>query len=105
MWNTNAFKKKVTHDTLIRAELGRFYGWSLEYIDELSYSDVLEFYEAVTVLQARDRLIDMNIMDYPRMKQESRRKFHRQIDKLANPVHLQKPMEFDEFIEKVNRGR
>ena len=85
--------------------MSRFYGWSLEYIDEMPYSDVLEFHEAITVLQARDRLVDMNIMDYPRMKTESRRKLHRQVNKLANPVHLQKPMDFDEFIQKVNSGR
>lgn len=67
----------------------------------------MEYYEAVTVIEAQDRMIEMNIADYPRMKTEGRKRFHREMRKKAYPRSLkaQKEMDFDEFFEVMGHGR
>jgi hypothetical protein len=44
----------------------------------------------------------MNVADYPRMKSEGRKKFHRNMNKMAYPKGLQKEMSFEEFARKMN---
>lgn len=46
----------------------------------------------------------MNIADYPRMKKEGRKKFYRDIRKLAYPEGLQKQMDFGDFIKRMKDG-
>lgn len=71
----------------------------------MDYADALEFYEAITVIEAQDMLVAMKLADWPRAKPESRKQFHRETRKLAYPVGMQKEMEFDDFIEVMQRGR
>lgn len=60
-----------------------------------------EYYQAITVIDAEKRLVDMNITDYPKMKNEGRKKFHRDMRKLAQPEHLRQTMDFDDFIKRM----
>ena len=46
----------------------------------------------------------MQMADYPRMKAEGRKKMHREMRKAAHPEHLQKKLDFDEFIRKMQNG-
>ncbi len=64
-------------------------------------ADALDYYEAITVLEAQDALVTMNISDYPRMKKDDRSKFYREMRKRAYPQHLQKQMSFEDFAKKV----
>ena len=89
---------------MLLAKLASFYGWSIEYIESMPHGEVVEYYEAITVLEAQDRLVEMNISDYPKMSKENRRKYFRSMKKLAHPAHLQKTVDFADFIKKVSNG-
>jgi len=84
-----------------RAKLAQFYGWTHHYIEELDYGTALEYYEAITVIESRDRMVDMNIVDYPHLKNDARRNMHREFKKLANPKELQREMSFEEFAKRM----
>ena len=71
----------------------------------MDYAYALEYYEAITIIEAQDSLIEMNIIDYPRMTKEDRRRYHKEMYKRAYPQELKKEMEFDEFIRKMTGGR
>ena len=81
-----------------------FYGWTDEYIEELEFGKALEYYEGVTVIEAQENLVKMNITDYPRMSSEGRKKFYRQMRRLAYPDGLQKQMSFEDFAKKVSKN-
>ena len=68
-------------------------------------SIALEYFESITVIEAQRYLIEMNITDYPRMKNDGRRQFHRDMRKTAHPKELQKLIEFEDFIERMSDGR
>ncbi len=59
----------------------------------MNYKDVLEmpndlflqFWNSITVIEARDMLSQMTIGDYPQMKKENRTSIHKKIYKLAYP--------------------
>lgn len=84
--------------------MASFYGWSHEYIEEMDYGIALEYYEAISVIEAQDALINMKVVDHPRANAESRKKFHRDMKKVAYPQGLQREMEFEEFIEVMRDG-
>ncbi len=52
-------------------------------------ADTMEMYWlGITMIEAQDVLIQLNISDYPNMKSESRKKFHRNMHEMAYPqVH------------------
>ena len=60
-----------------------------------------KYWEAINVLQARERLLDLNIADYPKMTKDGRKKLHRDLRKRAFPSHMQKEVEFEDFARKV----
>lgn len=67
----------------------------------MEYAVALDYYEAITVLEAQEALVAMNIQDYPRMKTEGRSRFYREMRKKAYPQHLQRQMSFEEFAKQV----
>ena len=85
--------------------MARFYGWTHDYIDDLDHETVIRYYSAITVLDAQERLVDMNVSDYPKMGKESRKKFFKEMRKKAYPSELQKEVTFDEMARKLNGGR
>ena len=84
------------------ASLAYFYGWTHDYIESLDYETVMDYFMAITVLDAQSRMIDMNIQDYPRMTKEGRKSFFREMRKKAYPKELQKEMSFEDFARKMN---
>jgi hypothetical protein len=70
----------------------------------MPYTVAMDYYEAITVIEAQEALVAMNISDYPKMKGESRKKFYRQMRKSAQPQSLQKQMDFEDFISRMNDG-
>ena len=67
-------------------------------------STAVDYYNSITVIEAQQNLVKMNIADYPKMSKDGRKKIHREMHKLGNPKHLQKEMDFEEF-QKVMRGK
>lgn len=84
-----------------RAKLASFYGWTHHYIEDLEYDVALEYYEAITPIEAQVNLVEMNISDYPQMKKDGRQKVFRQMRKLAYPQGLQKEISFEDLVKKV----
>ncbi len=71
----------------------------------MKFAVAMEYYECIPVIEGQDRLMDMKIADYPRAKQDSRKKFFRDIRKQAFPQGLQKKMDFSDFIKRMTGGR
>lgn len=71
----------------------------------MEYAKAFEYYEAITVLEARETLREMNVTAYPKMKKEDGKKLHRELTKNGYPQELQNPISFDEFIGKMTNGR
>lgn len=62
----------------------------------------------MTVIDARERLVEMTINSYSQMTKDGRRKLYRDTRKRAYPEHLEKKMDFDEFARRmgvVNGGK
>lgn len=87
------------------AKLAHFYGWTHCYISKLPYRIASQYFEAITVIEAQDRLIDLNVADYPKMTEDGRKKYHRNMRKMAHPEGMQKETSFDDFIGKMKNGR
>lgn len=88
-----------------KAKLAQTYGWSHEYISGMEWGTALEYYNAITPLEAQMALVQMNIATYPHMKgKDARDKFYRQMRKEAYPKELQKQMSFDEFFKAMGHG-
>ena len=87
-----------------RAKIAQFYGWSHEYIEEMPFSVALEYYQAITVIEAQERLIDLKIADYPRMLKADRNELFKKFNKMAYPDTMRKEMDFDEFFRIMGHG-
>lgn len=83
------------------AGLSKFYGLSYRDVCEMPFHIAYKYWMAIDVLQARDRLIDLNIADYPRKTKDGRNRFYRDLRKKAFPDSLRKEMEFEDFAKKV----
>jgi len=70
----------------------------------MDYRIATEYYNAITVIEAQQRLVEMNIADYPRMKSHDRKNFYNRIKKAAHPEEMQKKMDFDEFFKVMGHG-
>lgn len=87
------------------AKVASFYSWEHEYICNLPASVFIEYYESITVIEARDNLVKMSITDYPQMKTDGRKRLHKQMYKLANPKHLREEMSFEDFARTMSGKR
>jgi hypothetical protein len=63
---------------------------------------VLDYYHAITVIDAEEMLNSIKVSAYPNMTDDSKSKIHRELSKMAHPEHLQKQMDFEDFIRKMN---
>lgn len=90
---------------MLKARVAHFYGWTDDYIMDLEYDTVMEYYKAITIIDASDRLVDLTVADYPNSKNKSRQKIHKNMYKLANPKHLRKEISFEDFQEKISGRR
>lgn len=84
-----------------RAKLSYFYGWTHEEINRLAYKTAKEYYEAITVIEAQDNLVKMNITDYPSMGKSGRKSFYRQMRKKAYPEGFNRQMSIEDFAKKI----
>lgn len=63
----------------------RFYGLSKVEVDSLTVDEFTALWEAITILEAQETLLNMNIAAYPMLKKEDAKKFHRSIYEKAYP--------------------
>ena len=51
------------------------------------------YYNAISVLDANENLVQMGVSDYPHMKGDSRKKFHDQFSKAIRPIKKKKSID------------
>ncbi|HNC40335.1 MAG TPA: hypothetical protein PK522_00975 [Nitrosomonas sp.] len=64
----------------------RFYGWSDDYVESLDIRTFIDYWNAVTVIEARERLVDLNVAMIPHAEDKDRKKFYKELEKKAYPV-------------------
>lgn len=64
----------------------RFYAMRPKDIYELTVEEYAMLWQAITVIEARETLLDFSISDYPQLTKDSRTRLHRDMtDKAAYP--------------------
>lgn len=66
------------------ARLCHFYGWSIEYVLELSVDLAELMIDAATKIEAHNMLINMRVADFPYLKKESRTRTYKEVLKRAS---------------------
>lgn len=61
-------------------------------------------WEAMTVINAQEMLVDMNISAYPHMKEGAMKKYHRDLYRLAYPAQQQKRMTMEDLKKALQNG-
>jgi hypothetical protein len=92
----------------VRAKLARFYGWSLEEISLMPTDIALKYYEGAKILEAEETLLQMTVLDYQKnMKQDDRKKFHKQVKKQASAhkeVETQSVDDLESMVKRIFNG-
>ena len=52
----------------------RFYGWTHDYLCSMPFETALEYWEAITMLEAQELLEDLKVSEYPNMKANDKQK-------------------------------
>lgn len=82
----------------------RFYGMSLAEVDGLTNEANEMLWQAVTIVEAQETLVNMKVSSFPHMKKEDIDKTHRSIHRLAFPAIYEKPVEItpEHFARMIN---
>lgn len=64
----------------------RFYSWTDEYVESLPVHTFLEYWHAINVIEARERLVDLNISIMPNADEKTRSKYYKELEKQAYPM-------------------
>jgi hypothetical protein len=64
----------------------RFYGWTDDYVESLSIQTFLEYWHAISVIEAREKLVELNISMMPNVDDKTRSKFYKELEKQAYPM-------------------
>lgn len=60
-----------------------------------------EYWQAITIIEARSSLVALTESDYPNLKQGNRDKIHRELYKKAYPAYLNaKTFDVEEFFKR-----
>lgn len=66
------------------ARVARFYGWTNQEINTISYEKLVKYLHSIEVLRAEETLCQMQTLDYVKhMKDQDRKKLHKQLQKTA----------------------
>lgn len=57
----------------------RFYGMSKSEVESMTLDEFSMYWEAITILEAQESLLNMNVAAYPMMKKEEAKKFHKDV--------------------------
>ena len=60
----------------------RFYGWTIEYVESLTYNQYLQYFKAALVIDSQERLQAMEVASYPNIsKKHDRKSIVRKLEK------------------------
>lgn len=93
---------------MIESTLARFYGWSPHVIQSLTVREVTDYYRASNILQAKENLLKLNVMDYPNMDNKGRKKLFNGIKKVATSNDIKKEAttkDLADFFSRMTNGR
>lgn len=65
--------------------MARFYGWTPDQIGALTVEDYEAYWRCITVLEAREVLVQLRVQDWSNMKDSDRKSFHGKIKTDAYP--------------------
>ena len=82
--------------------MARFYGWTDAEISNLDFSIALEYYEAITVIDAETRIMDMQIESYPHMNESGRSKVYDSVRKQATKHQEEKVLSSEQLGDFLN---
>ena len=77
--------------------MARFYGISPIEAGRMPIDEFEDYYQAITILEARETLKDLRVSDWPHQSKDDRKQFHRELHKMAFPDVKSKPMTLDEL--------
>lgn len=95
-------KKKLGTKEIQRAEVCRFYGWRHKDIMEMPIDIYLDYLRAMPVLNSRECLRDLFVIETPKLKEHARSSRYRELKEEAYPRE-KNVISFDEFAQRVNR--
>lgn len=79
--------------------MSRFFSIDATRIEEMPFCKLVEMTSAMDAIQSQEVLVELNIADYPHIKEDSRAKFHKSVSKRA---FIEKPKVYNfEDIEKI----
>jgi hypothetical protein len=86
----------------VQAKLARFYGWEAEKIATMPAYIGLKYFKAIESLEAQELLSKMKLLDYQsNMKNEARKKYHKELKKIAEKFTPKKTQSMDDFESLV----
>ena len=60
----------------MKAKMARFYGWTDFVLCNMGVSKFMEYWNAITPIEAQETLLKFTISDYPQLKQTKRAEIH-----------------------------
>lgn len=57
---------------MAKAELARFYGWLPWEVDALTVDEFQSYQQALVILEAKEKLSEFEVIDYPNLKDSAR---------------------------------
>ncbi len=86
----------------LRAYVASAYGWTLDDIRKLKNSELRGYYRLARQIDAEKALRQLNMADYPRMKGEDRKKFYKNLRKIAYPNEKREVLTASQIARKLN---
>ena len=85
------------------AKLARFYGWTLEYIERMNYSDYSKMAKAMVMLEAREGLGQIELNNFSDFDQKTRESIQRRLKQLVD-VHIKREvLDYKEVVANLAR--
>lgn len=83
----------------------KFYGWTNDYVESLDVHTFLEYWHAITVIEARANLVNINLLMMPHVDDKTRSRFYKELEKQANTVKKSssKKLSNKELMELLSR--
>ena len=79
----------------------RFYGMTLDSVKKLPFSEFLNMWNCITMIEAQDTLLQIKIANYPNMGTQDKKKFHREMYKKAFIEKEVKALSTEELAQKL----
>lgn len=74
----------------MRAKMARFYGWTDREISKLSLPKFMDYWIAITPLEANEAMLASKVSAYPHMEKMKRIKFFQELKRSAK-IYIKRP--------------